>query len=183
MPKWLGSRDPLETPKNEECSERIDADGKMNAEKMNAENGTREDAENGNARKKNTKKDHEDAGNRNVAEKMNGRHDKHDERVRNARRRIGRWQGDAHERNRKHAGGSHRMGDVGRTTAEQDARVRRVAVPAVGARVERENAQRGVYGGRAVLGEVGLMARRRRWRVRSFLASRSATMLARRIEE
>lgn len=65
------------------------------------------------------------------------------------------------------------MGDVGRTTAEQDAVVRRVAVPAVGAGVERDNAQRGVYGGRAVLGEVGLMAQRCRWWVRS-LAGRSA---------
>ncbi len=71
MPKWLVSRDPLEKPKNEECSERIDA------EKMNAENGTCEDAEHGNAMKRNTKKEHEDAGNRNVAEKMNGGHDKH----------------------------------------------------------------------------------------------------------
>ena len=95
MPKWLVSRDPPEKPKNEECSERIDADRKMNAEKMNAENGTCEDAERGNVKKENTKKEYEDAGNRNVAEKMNGRRD---ERVRNARRRIGRWQRDAHAR-------------------------------------------------------------------------------------
>ena len=160
MPNWLVSRDPPEKPKNEECSERIDADRKMNAEKMNAENGTCEDAERGNVKKENTRKEYEDAG--------------------NARRRIGRWQGDARaklpkeqeglllspddasDQSRKHAGGSQRMGDVGRATAEQDAMVRRVAVPAVGARVERDNAQRGVCEVRAVLGEVGLMARRRR---------------------
>ena len=64
MPKWLVSRDPLETPKNEECSERIDADRKMNAE--NAVKPTMNDAMRTNVDNANKTED---------AEKMNGRND------------------------------------------------------------------------------------------------------------
>ena len=95
MPNWLVSRAMSNAAKangseNAQCGR-----DKKNAKKMNAENGTCEDAERGNVKKENTKKEYEDAGNKNVAEKMNGRRD---ERVRNARRRIGRWQRDAHAR-------------------------------------------------------------------------------------
>ena len=54
------------------------------AKANDSENGTCEDAERGNVKKENTRKEYEDAGNKNVAEKMNGGRDK---RARNARRR------------------------------------------------------------------------------------------------
>ena len=85
MPNWLVSRAMSNAAKANDSE-----NAQCGRDKM--KNGTCEDAERGNVKKENTKKEHEDAGNKNVAEKMNGRHDK---RARNARRRIGKWQGDA----------------------------------------------------------------------------------------
>lgn len=70
MPNWLVSRVMSSVAKaNDNENAQCGRDRKKN--------GTCEDAERGNVKKENTKKDHEDAGNK------------------NARRRIGRWQGDA----------------------------------------------------------------------------------------
>ena len=69
MPNWLVSR---------AMSNAAKANDSENAQcgRDRKKNGTCEDAERGNVKKENTRKEHEDAGNKNVAEKMNGRRDK-----------------------------------------------------------------------------------------------------------
>ena len=68
MPNWLVSRVMSNAAKANDSE-----NAQCGRDKM--KNGTCEDAECGNVKKENTKKDYGDAGNRNVAEKMNGRHD------------------------------------------------------------------------------------------------------------